>query len=93
MRVASGGWPTAYVLLAQSVRWCCQRIRRGLIAYPQAQTERRLSPLGNLRTSDVLTSTNQRRGALELLQSQQSQRVAHQHSNPVIAATTFDLPL
>ena len=69
------------------------RVRRGLLADPEADPERLLAPLRLVATPDHLAGADQRRGPLELLDRQQPQRVPHQHGDPVLARPAGDRAL
>src|SRR5680860_1051600 len=60
-----------------------------LAADPQAEPERRGAPApvadSDSLTTQVLTGTDQRRGSLELLGGEQSQRVAHEYRDALRA--------
>ena len=59
-----------------------QRVRRGALADPEADLDRCVAQPG-IRAPDRLQAADQKRGALELLDRQQPQRVSHDRRDPV----------
>ena len=68
------------------------RARRHPVADPKADGKRllaeRLITLNESIPSELFHRADQRGGALELLQGQQTQRVAHDHGQPARAVVT-----
>src|SRR5262245_18669775 len=84
---------TADASLSQGLSSFAESIRRSVAPHPKAQAKRSLAPSVGIISSNRFTCAEERRGSLELLESQQSQGVAHKHCNAMISFATFDFPL
>src|SRR5512141_2774131 len=83
--------PKTAVRLLDRLRPLVGCVRCCSVPDPQSNSKGSLAPLllvARLPTN-VLTRTNQSGGALELLNSQQSQGVPHQNSNTILARATL----
>jgi hypothetical protein len=93
MRGPAGRRSAAGVTLSQGFSRLFERVRCRLAAYPQTKSEWSRTPLADIRLSNYLAGAHESGSALELLERQQPEGVAHQHGDSVIAWAAFNFSL
>ncbi len=81
------------VILLENLGGVFRPIGRAALADPQADAKWLVAPCGRVFTSDQFAGANEGGGALELLQRQQAQRVAHQHGHAAATGIACHLAL
>ncbi len=84
---------THSVFLLVRLRAVIGGVWSGALTDPQAEAEGGRTPCGAVRAPEHLAGADERRGALELLQGEQAQGVAHNHGHPVQARAARDRAL
>ena len=82
--------PPTYATLSQGFSSRSQSIGCSLASNPKPESEIRRAPFLLVAATYHLARTQQRRSTLKLLQSQQPQRVTHQHCYAVLTRSSID---